>query len=218
MGGVPGLDDAEFQWADASSIVGDAKQQQVVRVGWSRIGVDGGSSSSGGASSTSGNSGSGDAAAEVGVLVLARPAKQNAWDAAMFAQWRRGVALLAARDTIRAVLLCAEGRAFSAGLDLSLLASTFARYGGGAGGGSSSSNDASAAAACPARQRRRFEIDIAAMQEAYAALERQPWPVIAAVHGESEGAGEQRAWGEGCYQCYFCWSFCSAEKPADSLT
>lgn len=105
-------------------------------------------------------------------------------------------------------VLCAEGPAFTAGLDLSLLADIFGRYQGGAassgtgsaaggaisstssGGGSSSGGAADDdGAACPARQRRRFGESIRAMQASYSALEAMPFPVIAAVHGPCVGAG-----------------------------
>ncbi|GBF98081.1 hypothetical protein Rsub_10309 [Raphidocelis subcapitata] len=111
----------------------------------------------------------------VGALVLARPAARNAWDGAMWAQWDAAVAALRALDSVRVVVLCAEGPAFTGGLDLGYLAATLGRH---TAGGSD-----------PARARARFLREIAAMQAAYSALEAAPWPVIAAVHGACVGAG-----------------------------
>jgi enoyl-CoA hydratase/carnithine racemase len=73
------------------------------------------------------------------------------------------------------VVLCAQGPTFTGGLDLAYLGDTFGRH--------------QQPGACPARARERFLRDIKAMQEAYSALERQRWPVIAAVQGACVGAG-----------------------------
>lgn len=138
-------------WAGAGgSGSGSAPPPRVVRAGW-------------------------DAAGAIGVLQLARPHKGNAWSADMWAQWGQAVAELEAQDTIRVVILCAEGPTFTGGLDLEYLATTFGRH--------------TAPGGCPARQRLHFLEDIKAMQEAYSALERQRWPVIAAVQGACVGAG-----------------------------
>lgn len=112
---------------------------------------------------------------ELGALILARGPKGNAWNGALWRDWDAAVSLLEARDTVRAVVLAAEGPSFSGGLDLGYLASTFAA--------------ATAEGQCPARQRLRFRHSIAAMQRAFSRLEAAPWPVLAAVHGACVGAG-----------------------------
>lgn len=117
----------------------------------------------------------------VGVLVLSRPAKGNAWDAALWADWDAAVAQLARGGDVRAVVLCAEGPHFTAGLDLGHLQHVFTSSGGGGGG----SVDGGDAGGCPARQRLRLREGIRAMQDAYSRLEAQQWPVIAAVHGQA---------------------------------
>ncbi|KAI8476212.1 MAG: ClpP/crotonase-like domain-containing protein [Monoraphidium minutum] len=112
---------------------------------------------------------------EVGVLVLARAAKGNAWNDAMWRDWGEAVRLLETRDTVRVVVLLAEGPLFTGGLDLGHLAATLATH--------------TAPGACPARARLAFRTSITAMQDAYTRLERASWPVVAAVHGACIGAG-----------------------------
>ncbi|CAN5290694.1 2-(1,2-epoxy-1,2-dihydrophenyl)acetyl-CoA isomerase PaaG [soil metagenome] len=107
----------------------------------------------------------------VGVVVLNRPDKLNALDLAMFeglhdaaAQARSAIE----EGTCRAVLLSAEGRAFSSGLDVSL-------FGGQAGGD--------------------YPTDewIAGLQLAFTAWEDLRVPVVAAVQGAAFGGGCQLA-------------------------
>jgi hypothetical protein len=185
MAQASGIDESAFEWVAAAAPGG---RKRVVRAGWSRAAPSASASSASGA---------------VGVLVLSRATKRNAWNAEMWEDWNAAVAALAARDTIRAVrrplgaawewappqhtrvcshapspwspraqvVLAADGPTFTGGLDLASLAELFAAHQGGPG-------------ACPARQRVRFGGSIRAMQEAYTLLERQPWPIIAAVQGE----------------------------------
>jgi 2-(1,2-epoxy-1,2-dihydrophenyl)acetyl-CoA isomerase len=54
----------------------------------------------------------------VAVVALARPAKLNAFNAAMHADLRRALDRVEADDAIRVLVLTGEGRAFSAGQDL----------------------------------------------------------------------------------------------------
>jgi enoyl-CoA hydratase/carnithine racemase len=106
----------------------------------------------------------------VGVVALARPDKLNAMDAALFEALRTvaSEADEAARaGEVRAVLLIGEGRAFSAGLDVSLF---------GAQLGEVPSDDW-----------------IAGLQQAFTAYEDLPVPVVAAIRGVAIGAGCQLA-------------------------
>ncbi len=106
-----------------------------------------------------------------GEVVLTRPDKLNAMDQALFDGLHDAAA--AARDaiadgTVRAVLLRAEGRAFSAGLDVSLF-------------GQQASGE------MPADEW------IAALQQAFTGLEDLEVPVVAAVQGVAYGGGCQLA-------------------------
>jgi enoyl-CoA hydratase/carnithine racemase len=131
----------------------------------------------------------------VGVVSLSRPDKLNAMDVAMFdglhdaaAQARDAIA----EGAVRAVLLRAEGRAFSAGLDVSLFQSQLAAVGAaplhqrrpsdtGSAGGSSSPEAPSP------------DEWIAHLQQAFTGLEDLPVPVVAAVQGLALGGGCQLA-------------------------
>ncbi len=97
---------------------------------------------------------------------LARPERLNAVNTAMRAELARAVALAAADDAIRAVLLTAEGRAFCVGQDLGERA--------------------------PLPDGRKHDLSLALDREynplfrALAGLEK---PVVAAVNGVAAGAG-----------------------------
>ena len=107
----------------------------------------------------------------VGVVTLNRPAKLNALDAAAFQGLTRAAeqATAAIADRrCRAVLVTGAGRAFSAGLDVSLFA--------GQAAGHAPDDEA-----------------IAAMQQAFTAFEDLAAPTVAAVRGVALGAGCQLA-------------------------
>ncbi|WP_188272761.1 enoyl-CoA hydratase/isomerase family protein [Streptomyces sp. CBMA152] len=110
----------------------------------------------------------------VGVLTLCRPATLNGWS------WEssRQLGLLVDRirfdDTIRAVLLRAEGRAFCAGIDVTAP--------GGAITGRS-----------PAERTHRYYEGIRWVHERFAVFARLPQPVIAAVQGYCLGFGFELA-------------------------
>ncbi|MBA3373963.1 MAG: enoyl-CoA hydratase/isomerase family protein [Actinomycetota bacterium] len=107
----------------------------------------------------------------VGVVTLNRPAKLNAMDAAMFdgltAAAAQAAAAIADRQC-RAVVVTGAGRAFSAGLDVSLFA--------GQAAGHAPDDEA-----------------IAGMQQAFTAFEDLAVPTLAAVRGVALGAGCQLA-------------------------
>ena len=100
---------------------------------------------------------------------LNRPEKLNALDAAMFSGIADAIAMLAAADDVRAVVLAGEGRGFCAGLDMAAMA----------GGGQ--------------------PVDLVTRNHGHANLAQQvawgwrtlPMPVIAAAHGMCFGGGLQ---------------------------
>lgn len=110
----------------------------------------------------------------IGVLTLCRPAKLNGWS------WEssRQLGLMADRirfdDTIRAVLLRAEGRAFCAGIDVT------------APGGASTGRT-------PAERTHRSYEGIRWVHERFAAFARLPQPIVAAVQGYCLGFGFELA-------------------------
>jgi enoyl-CoA hydratase/carnithine racemase len=107
----------------------------------------------------------------VGVISLARPDKLNALDMAMFEGLHDAAAAARAAiadGRVRAVLVRSEGRAFSAGLDVSLFAGQLSQ--------APPSDD-----------------HIAWLQQAFTGLEDLPVPVVAAVRGPALGAGFQLA-------------------------
>ncbi len=106
----------------------------------------------------------------VGVVSLDRPDKLNAMDRAMFDGLLRAAEeaqQAAASGTVRAVLLIGDGRAFSAGLDVSLFGEQV---------GDVPSDEW-----------------IAELQQAFTAYEDLPVPTVAALRGVAIGAGCQLA-------------------------
>ncbi|MET7617659.1 enoyl-CoA hydratase/isomerase family protein [Streptomyces sp. NPDC005408] len=110
----------------------------------------------------------------IGILTLCRPGKLNGWS------WEssRQLGLMAERirfdDTIRAVLLRADGRAFCAGIDVTAP--------GGAITGRS-----------PAERTQRYYEGIRWVHERFAAFAHLPQPVVAAVQGYCLGFGFELA-------------------------
>jgi enoyl-CoA hydratase len=110
----------------------------------------------------------------IGVLTLCRPAKLNAWS------WEstRQLGLFADRirfdQSIRVVLLRAEGRAFCAGIDVTAPGGTITGRSG-------------------AERARHYYEGIRWAHERFAAFARLPQPVVAAVHGYCLGFGFELA-------------------------
>lgn len=111
---------------------------------------------------------------------LNRPDKLNALDRAMFEAIAAAGETVRADPSVRAVVLCGEGRGFCAGLDIE----SFMGGGGGEGGGGN----------FDLLGERSHGIANLAQQVAYT-WTSLPVPVIAAVHGAALGGGFQIALG-----------------------
>ncbi len=105
----------------------------------------------------------------VATVTLARPEKRNAMSEAMFAAFTETFAELDADAEVRVVILKAEGKSFTAGIDL----------GEAAGLLQQSTTDA----------RERLRKRLMDLQDSLTAIERCSKPVIAAVHGHCIGGG-----------------------------
>ncbi len=115
---------------------------------------------------------------------LNRPDKMNALDAAMFTGIVAAGEQVRDDPRVRAVVLCGEGRAFCAGLDMG-------RFGNMAEG-----KGASAGSDDPIDRLTKRTHGIANVAQQVAMVWREvPVPVIAAVHGVSFGGGFQLALG-----------------------
>ena len=111
----------------------------------------------------------------VGWLWLNRPDKHNAMSADMWSDVPDAVAELTADDAVRCIVVAGRGGSFTAGIDLTMLASV-------AGAGSHADRS-------HADRSRRIRADVARLQKTMTAFERARVPVIAAVHGYCLGAG-----------------------------
>jgi len=109
----------------------------------------------------------------IAIVKLNRPDKMNALDIAMFDAIIAAGEQCAANPAIRAVVLCGEGRAFCAGLDL----------------GNFSPNNANSVTQEPLEKRTHGIAN--KWQKAVWIWRELPVPVIAAVHGVSFGGGLQ---------------------------
>lgn len=110
---------------------------------------------------------------EIAHVQLARPEKLNAIDTGMLRELPRVASRLKKNQRIRAVVLSAQGREFSAGIDIG---DVFGKPAGIVRG----------LLPIPFRGTNLF-------QEAFWSLRRLPIPVIAAIHGRAYGAGAQLA-------------------------
>ncbi|MEW5318119.1 MAG: hypothetical protein WDW38_009367 [Sanguina aurantia] len=132
----------------------------------------------------------------VGFVELARPLKFNAFNAAMWREFPAAVRAVEAIASVRAVLVFAEGRHFCTGIDIEFLKDTFLPFAqppasrseglhdnGSSSGSRPGPNTPAPTPACPGLARESMRRGILGMQDAYSALERCRWPVIAAIHG-----------------------------------
>lgn len=121
----------------------------------------------------------------VAEVVLNRPDQLNAMPFELFYEFREVFAQIDAEDSIRAVIVWAEGRMFTAGLDLKSAMDGFVA----AAGGDASATHSSGAGSSRATQSFKLYRTIKDLQDCFTAIERCRKPVIAAVHGKCIGGG-----------------------------
>jgi enoyl-CoA hydratase len=109
----------------------------------------------------------------VATLWLDNPDARNAMGPAFWADLPVVMGELGADDDVRAIVLAAKGRHFTAGIDLTMFG---AAVGGGDGGSAVS-------------KRRRFLEEVKRLQASITSVADCPKPVVAAVHGACIGGG-----------------------------
>ncbi len=105
-------------------------------------------------------------------LIMSRPDKANSMSSDFWEDLPRLTGALEANAAIRAMVISGEGKHFSAGMDLSAFEQIMELTG-----------------AEPARGAHALRALIARLQDAFTALERAHFPVIAAIHGACLGGG-----------------------------
>jgi len=108
----------------------------------------------------------------VATVTLSRPEKLNTMNHAFFKDIGECFTALDDDVSVRAIVLCAEGRLFTAGLDLKEAAETLGNTAGD-----------------PGRVRERLRRHIIWMQSTFSAIENCRQPVIAAIHNCCIGGG-----------------------------
>ncbi|MDD3763582.1 MAG: enoyl-CoA hydratase-related protein [Nevskiales bacterium] len=111
----------------------------------------------------------------IGILHMARPDRANAMNLPMWDEFPKALAWMSAQPSLRAAILCGDGKHFCAGIDLSIL-----QWLDGV---------VSDPQACPSRAREKVHAFIEHAQAALNACEQLRVPLIAAVHGACVGAG-----------------------------
>ena len=124
---------------------------------------------------------------------LDRPDKMNALDTAMFVAIAEAGERVAADDSVRAVVLSGEGRAFCSGLDFS----SFQAMASGSSGDDRSASDDAGNGAIFSTEGRITHLG----QQVAHVWQEVPVPVIAAVHGVALGGGCQIALGADLRLC-----------------
>jgi len=105
-------------------------------------------------------------------VVLNRPDKLNAMNPAMFREIGKAFRSLGDTEGVRAIVLSANGKHFTAGLDLKESGAVLGQNAGD-----------------PARVREKLRRHILYLQDCFTALEECRAPVIAAIHGACLGGG-----------------------------
>lgn len=108
---------------------------------------------------------------DVATVWLSNPAKRNAMGRAFFEQLPKVMGEVSADTAVRAVVIAAEGPAFTVGLDLFDMGGTLAPTGG------------------QIETRVRLLGDVDRLQRAISSVEECPVPTIAAIHGWCIGGG-----------------------------
>jgi enoyl-CoA hydratase len=109
----------------------------------------------------------------VATISLNRPEKANAMNAVMWDEIKQAMEWVDATPEVRVGVLRAEGKWFTAGIDLGLLMEVGMRV----------QDD------CTGRSREKLRRLILELQDSFTAVERCRKPVLAAVHGACIGAG-----------------------------
>ncbi|GAC1620458.1 MAG: crotonase/enoyl-CoA hydratase family protein [Nevskia sp.] len=107
-------------------------------------------------------------------LRLNRPDKANAMNRAMWDELPQAVAWIDAQPQVRVLILCGEGRHFTAGIDLEMLGELGAKVNG---------------RGCAGRAREDVRAWIMKLQDSFSCFEALRVPVIAAISGACVGAG-----------------------------
>jgi enoyl-CoA hydratase len=118
--------------------------------------------------------------AHVAEVVLDRPEKLNAMPFELFYEIREAFGKLDRDESVRAIVLWAEGRLFTAGLDLKSA---------GAGGVVGDGNGDGKAGRSEARSNLDMYGTVLKLQACFSAIQECRKPVIAAVHGKCIGGG-----------------------------
>ena len=121
-----------------------------------------------------------DRDAGVGTLRLNRPRKSNAIDPDMWLEIPRALAWLDEDEDVRAVLLCAAGKNFCAGIDVSSPELLSEQLGQATRSGTPS---------CAGREAEAMYRHVRRLQESFTAVERCRAPVVCAVQGACFGGG-----------------------------
>ncbi len=108
----------------------------------------------------------------VAKLSMNRPNKANGMTPDFWTELPRLIGALDADSTVRAVVLAGEGKHFTGGMDLAAFGSIAALF-----------------QQEPGRAAYAFRAKILQLQEAFSAIERARFPVIAAIHGACIGGG-----------------------------
>jgi len=122
-----------------------------------------------------------DRDAGVGTLRLNRPRKSNAIDPDMWLEIPRALAWLDQDEDVRAVVLCAAGKNFCAGIDVSspeLLGEQLGQ-----------TTRSARAESCAGREAEAMYRHVRRLQESFTAVERCRAPVVCAVQGACFGGG-----------------------------
>ncbi len=117
----------------------------------------------------------------VATLWLDRAEARNAMGVDLWRDLPRAMAVLSGDESVRAVVVAAQGPHFSVGLDLKAMGGLLTGGGGGGGGGGGSASMAARA--------RSGRTEVLRLQDAITAVARCPKPVLAAVHGYCIGGG-----------------------------
>ncbi len=115
---------------------------------------------------------------KVGHIKMNRPEKANSMIASFWNDLPAIVDEMSASGSVRAVVLSAEGKHFSSGMDLSVFQSDPTLADGGSGGPKHAS-----------RRGERFRSMAMDLQDSFTALERARMPVLCAIQGACVGGG-----------------------------